>query len=395
MYNKKLRLQIVLKFVERCNINCTYCYVFNGENEDWKRHPPYMKANVVNQVIKFLQQGCAELDIDYIRIIFHGGEPLMYKKRPFDELCNGFKDALPSCGVCFSLQTNAMLVDNEWIELFHKHNIGVGISLDGPKEYHDIDRVDHRGYGTYDRVVKGLRLLQEAARNKLINHPGVLTVINPKIDAKKIYRHFVDELNIKSMDFLLPDITCDTIEREQKSSGWQIADFGTYICDIFNEWTKDDNPNIDVRVIDIILRFLLGTECNFANFGVHNNDNFVFGINSDGTLGADAVLTNTNAFNNIGNVFNTSLREFLYSDGMRRSNPYLDQSTLSPVCSNCHWVKLCNGGTHINRYSNKNGFANPSIFCDALQMIYERIAEYALNNGLSIEALRKRLEIKA
>ncbi|WP_333023442.1 radical SAM protein [Wolbachia endosymbiont of Pentidionis agamae] len=133
MYKKPLTLQIVLKLVERCNINCTYCYVFNGENDDWKYHSPYMKSDIVNQVIKFLMQGSNELNITHISIIFYGGEPLMYKKKAFDELCINLKDALFSCKLDFSVQTNAMLVNDEWIQLFQKHKVGVGVSLDGPK----------------------------------------------------------------------------------------------------------------------------------------------------------------------------------------------------------------------------------------------------------------------
>ncbi|WCR54297.1 MAG: Anaerobic sulfatase-maturating enzyme [Wolbachia endosymbiont of Ctenocephalides orientis wCori] len=141
-----IKLYIVFKLVERCNINCTYCYVFNGENDDWKSHPPYVKYEIVDKIIQFLVQGCKELNISNINTVFHGGEPLMYKKRAFDELCNNFNKALtPYTELDFALQTNAMLVSNEWIDLFHKHNIKIGVSLDGPKEYNDVNRLDHKG----------------------------------------------------------------------------------------------------------------------------------------------------------------------------------------------------------------------------------------------------------
>ncbi|WP_333023685.1 radical SAM protein [Wolbachia endosymbiont of Pentidionis agamae] len=297
----------MFKLVERCNINCTYCYIFNGENEDWKLHPSYVKHETSDKIIQFLAHGCKELNISDVKIVFHGGEPLMYKKKAFDELCSSFnKELAPYTNLDFSLQTNAMLINEEWIKLFHKHNIKIGVSLDGPKEYNDVNRLDHKGRGTYDRVIKGLQSLQKAAERKLIDYPGILTVINPKTDSKKIYRHFVDDLKIKSMDFLLPDITHDTIERDRLDGGWQIADFGKYICNIFDEWIKDDNPEISIRIIDTILQFLLNGSFVFSHFGNVIDNMFTMTINSDGSLGADAVLTNTNAFNNIGNVFDIS-----------------------------------------------------------------------------------------
>ena len=195
-------LQIVIKTVERCNINCSYCYVFNMQDDSYLRHPIYISKNTINEILYFLKQGCLDYSLEHIAFIFIGGEPLMQKKKCFDEMCALFQSELGAlAGVCFSIQTNGMLIDEEWIALFNKYSVGVGISLDGNKIQNDKHRVDHRNNGTYDRVVEKIKLMQ-----KLYSHEiSLLSVVNPQNEAVEVYKHFVNTLNIKTFDFLLPD----------------------------------------------------------------------------------------------------------------------------------------------------------------------------------------------
>ena len=96
----------------------------------------------------------------------------------------------------FKIQTNATLITDRWIDAFSKFNVVVGVSIDGPKEYNDIFRVDHRNKGSYDSVRQGIELLQRAAVDGRISNIGALCVIDPSRNARVIYRHFVDELKI-------------------------------------------------------------------------------------------------------------------------------------------------------------------------------------------------------
>ncbi|WCR54296.1 MAG: hypothetical protein PG981_001318 [Wolbachia endosymbiont of Ctenocephalides orientis wCori] len=69
------------------------------------------------------------------------------------------------------------------------------------------------------------------------------------------------------MDFLFPDITHDTIERDRQNGRWQISDFGKFFCNLCAEWIKDDNPEISVRFMDAILQFLLNNSFVFSHLG--------------------------------------------------------------------------------------------------------------------------------
>lgn len=127
-------LEIVLKTVERCNINCTYCYFFNGGDDTYKFHFPYITKATIEKTANFLEKAAIDFSLESIQIIFHGGEPLMQKKQHFEEMCSHFNKILgKKVRLSFSLQTNGMLINEEWIRLFAIYNVGIGVSIDGPR----------------------------------------------------------------------------------------------------------------------------------------------------------------------------------------------------------------------------------------------------------------------
>jgi len=351
-------LEVVLKTAERCNINCSYCYFFNKEDKSYKEHPPFLSENKVTKISNFLANGCEELSLQGISIIFHGGEPLLQKKSQFDAMCTQFRKTLePHVDLTFSVQTNAMLVDQEWIELFSKHKVGVGVSLDGPKDYNDLFRQDHLKRGTYDRVKKGITQLNIAVKHNLISTIGLISVINPNFDAKRIYRHFVDDLHCTRLNFLLPDYTHDSFHADS------VLNYGKYLCDLFHEWIKDDNPIIQIRFINsIINKFMSDPTLNPSSL-----ENTLIVISSNGNIVPDDTLRITKFWNNDEeiNIENVSLKEYLETSIFKIINQAKRQ--LPATCQSCCWKNICEGGSAIHRYSKEKKFNNASLFCDALQ----------------------------
>ena len=117
----------------------------------------------------------------------------------FDRLVSMAKEKLKD-RASLQMQTNGTLANDEWIEVLKRHNLRVGVSLDGPPEFHDLSRFDHAGRGSYSETVQGMRKLQE---NRVFS--GVLTVINPGQSGLETYRH-IRSLGVKNMNFLLPDV---------------------------------------------------------------------------------------------------------------------------------------------------------------------------------------------
>ncbi|MCH9644897.1 MAG: radical SAM protein [Gammaproteobacteria bacterium] len=377
------KLGVVLKTVERCNINCSYCYFFHGGDDSYQDHPIYISDAVIKNIGQFLHDACVSQGIAEISIGLHGGEPLMQKKHQLDAMCSYFYDKLsPVTKLSFTLQTNGMLIDSDWIELFCKHRIGVGISIDGPKEYHDKYRVDHLGRGTYDRVVEKLLYTSGHRDIKEMGGVGILGVINTNFDAAKIYRHFIDDLNQTHMDFLLPDITY------MHGKLANVEDYGKFLCDLFDEWAKDDDPNINVRYLNSTLHSFCGGFSSIYGTGPAMEDEIpLITISSNGDLSPvdELRVTNPKMFNGQANVVSTSLEEFLEKmpvfHQIKEAQQYLPND-----CQECCWQHVCTGGNIVHRYSD-SGFDNPSIYCDALKKFYAHVAGFLVSTGRSKEAV--------
>ena len=187
-------LDVVLKVAERCNLACPYCYYFYQENDLHKTSPTLIPESTIRDTVAFLRQGVQELNIEHLYVGFHGGEPLLLPKKRFDALCRMMREGLSDVtNLHLGLQTNGTRVDAEWIEFFSQHKVMVGVSLDGPPHIHNAARPDHKGRGSYDAAVRGLRLLQEAAGQKRIPQTGILCVVNPEHNGEEVIRHFVEE----------------------------------------------------------------------------------------------------------------------------------------------------------------------------------------------------------
>ncbi|MBL8511506.1 MAG: radical SAM protein, partial [Betaproteobacteria bacterium] len=243
-------LLTVLKVSERCNIACDYCYFFFAGDESYQQHPALVKQNTLEDLVLFFQKGIAEFNLSQIRIILHGGEPMLMGKERFDAMCSLFSERLAEqVTLLLSMQTNAMLVDEEWIALFDKHQVAIGVSLDGPREINDRHRIDKRGRGTYDRTVQGIRCLQAAIVDDRLSPIGLLCVVDPANSASELYQHFVHDLGFETMDFMLPDINYETAP--ENLSGYQ-----DFMLELFDAWLHDNNPKVNIRFFNKILNAL-------------------------------------------------------------------------------------------------------------------------------------------
>ncbi len=386
----KRTIEAVIKVTERCNINCTYCYVFNKGDESYKLHDPYMKQDTVLALAKFLGQGAKDLNFERIFIDLHGGEPLMMKKHRFVTMCETFQEHAPEgCSVAFTVQTNAMLVDDEWLDIFQQFNFAVGVSLDGPQVLNDRERVDHRGRGTYQRTRAGLEKLRTAHVEGRLRGLGILTVANAEYDAREIFAHFVDEVGVDHIDFLLPIESHDTFDTAQALK------YGQIFVDLYDEWVRRGDGAISIRTISNTIRFLQnGHGSATAARQARDGDHVIFTVSSSGDLGPDdslrTVATETFASQSI---HNSDVRSFLNS---KEQQEFLRaENTLPDECVDCAWNSVCRGGAAngrlVNRFNSRRGFNNPSIFCAGLKLYYSHVAADLLKRGMSFERLKNSL----
>jgi len=363
--------------------------MYHSGDDTWKNRPKYISKDVIRQVALFLKQGIEDLGLDVLTIELHGGEPLMLKKADFNWMCHYFRQELGQIvELDIIIQTNAILLDNGWIEIFCQHRIDVGVSVDGPKIIHDKHRLDKRGRGTYDRVVEKLKLLRENAEYKKISTVGILGVINPEHSAQEIYYHFTRELGVTHFDLLLPHYNYKNPPPFKKG---QLAKF---LCELFDAWTGDDNPKINIRFFASLLRMLRGlNSCVYGLGTLREDSNHLVSIASNGDLSpTDELRATDNRISFFGDtVFNKTLKSFLENPVFTELRSAL--SELPKQCKSCCWQNICHGGFIVHRYSQETGFHNPSIYCEDLKEIYAHIVGYAVNNGYPLDRIMNNLDV--
>jgi uncharacterized protein len=387
MQNRPLQhLNIVFKISERCNLKCDYCYFFFGGDESWKSHPPVVPEPVIENLGAFAARAARDYGFETIVLIFHGGEPLLMSRSRFARMCEALRRYENGFRFDFGLQTNGVLVDAQWIDLFERHRVSVGISLDGPAAINDLHRLDLIGRGSYDKTVAGLRRLQDAAANGRIPEPGLLSVINPVADGGAVYRHFAHDLGVNRMSFLTPDYTWDSVVDPAVIRGVE-----RFLVSSLRAWLADKNPNIRIRLFSELLSAIIDPHAMELVQTYRDDYRNIISVSSNGDLGPEDTLRILDTrFSNMGlNVANNDLRELIDADAWREQ---AEAATVKPEgCQDCGWWKICKAGRPVNRYSKSRGFGNHSLYCSGLKDMYAQIGAFLVRNGMPLSEISLRL----
>lgn len=347
---------IVIKIASRCNINCSYCYMYNAGDLSYLKQPKFISDEIMELFVNKIILYCNRNNLKHFDFILHGGEPLLIKKEDFIKIVEKLLK-LRDNGIDthISVQTNGILVDKEWCEIFERYDITVGVSLDGPKEINDKYRIDKKGNGTYDRVSKGIEILKRYYKGRF----GILSVTNAEINPQEMFDHF-SEANL-STDFLIMESNHDVYKPG--------IDMGEWLIEIFNLWyNSKSNNDINIRLFEVICRSILGDDYGTDSMGTSENSILVLETNG-GLEAVDVLKTCGDGFtknnlnirtHDIEDVFSDTLVDVYYNSG----------KYLARKCLACPVSEICGGGYLPQRYSSKNGFNNPSVYCnDFLKII--------------------------
>lgn len=365
---------LVLKVASRCNLNCSYCYMYNLGDTTYKKQPKVMRVDVVDQILQQVKVYTTTNNIEKFQFVFHGGEPLLVGIDWYKNFVSKCKLFIPDLEVEFLLQTNGVLYNDDWAVELSKLNIHVGFSWDGPKQFHDKFRVYHNGEGSYDDVIKGMMIYK-----KHFGHLAGLSVINAEFSPEDYYQNIKD-LGITNSSLLFPLLHHD-MKPEYDKFNYHVDErtYGNWLSRLFDTWWFDSTPkkpNIQlfIEFIGLILGYPLTSEA----FG--NEENDVLIIETDGGIESSSSLKSIeNALTKEGNnILKTSIEEALNAPLIKLF--IASHKVLPDKCQNCDLKEICGGGRINQRYSNENGFNNPSVYCNDFKTIICHIQNRLLEN---------------
>ena len=357
----------IFKIASRCNINCSYCFVYNKADQKWKDQPSLMAPETAKAAATNIRRHCEAFKKSDAEIIFHGGEPLLGGVRHLEKLVREVRSAFAESDihVRLGMQTNGLLLSPDIIRFLAKESIQIGISIDGPPHLNDKWRVDHRGEGTGARLHARLIDLVTSEFKHILS--GFLIVVDLDSDPSEIL-DYVAQFSPRGIDFLLPYDNHDIYPRGKIS--FSDHSYGRWLTRAFDYW-YERYPEIRLKEFDGILRMLFGGSSGVESIGLGAVDLIVVETNGD-IEAVDSLKAAFNGATSLGlNIFKNEFVEAAKNIAVRQR--HLGAEALCGACQDCSIVTICGGGYLPNRYSATKGFNNPSVYCHDLAHLISHI----------------------
>ncbi|MDP9796002.1 uncharacterized protein J2S43_004514 [Catenuloplanes nepalensis] len=352
----------VLKVANRCNIDCDYCYVFNGPDQSWRTLPARMSIDVATAAARRIAEHMAAHRLDAVDVVLHGGEPLLAGPRHLGAVLRALSDGIGPAAR-FALQTNAVLVDTAWLDLFDHFDVRVGVSLDGPPAANDRHRVSHRGRSTAASAVRGVQRLQDRPGRLA----GLLAVVDPRNDPAEVYGYLAS-FEPPTIDFHLPHATHDDPPSRTRPDQ---PEYGRWLADVYDQWVRADAYTHEIRMFEDVVALSLGARGSVETLGLAPSGVIV--VESDGSIeDVDTLKASADGVTALGlSVFTHGFDDAARHPAIRRREA--GAAELAAECRRCPLLEVCGGGYLPHRHSVAHGYRNPSVYCADLTFLIRHI----------------------
>jgi uncharacterized protein len=351
---------VVVQPTPFCNINCSYCYLPQRDVTT------VMEQSTIAALFKKIF--ATSWTRAGLTVIWHAGEPLVVPVSFYETAFAAIEALRPTAlQIRHSIQTNGMLLTPQWCDLFKKWNVGVGVSIDGPKHLHDAHRVTRTGRGTFDKTLAGIRLLQQE------NVPfHVISVLSREgLNAPQEMLDFYLAENIDNICFNVEESEGDHVSGLFAGDDAQDA-FKRFLRE-FWQLSRRSGKIRFIREVDGMLPRVFRPE----QSGMRNSQVEPFGmINVDchgnvSSFSPELLGLKNAAYENfiVGNINAQSLEDMLDSESMKVLSR--DIAAGVQACrDDCEYFSVCGGGAPVNKLAENGSFKSTrTAFCGLTQMV--------------------------
>ena len=360
-----------------CNLRCKYCYYFE-KNQLYQQDKNHVITDALLE--KFIKDYIESQISPEVLFTWHGGETLMrpiafYEKALELQKFYGRGRHIENC-----IQTNGTLITEEWCKFFKKNAFLVGVSIDGPQEFHDEYRKTAGGGPSFQKVMKGIRLL-----NKHGVEWNALAVVNDfNVDYPLDFYHFFKEIGCHYIQFT--PIVERIVTRSDgltlapgMTEGGEITDFsvtpeqwGDFLCTIFDEWVRNDVGNYYVQLFDATLANWVGVTPGICSMSENCGHAGVMEYNGD-VYSCDHFVYPEYK---LGNLKEKTLYEMMNSAKQMEFAKNKKQR-LPQQCKECKFLFACHGECPKNRFlRDRYGIPGLNYLCKGYYKFFEHVAPY-------------------
>ena len=361
-----------------CNLACKYCYYLEKTNLYKENTSKFVMSDSLLE--KFIEEYINSQTMPQVLFTWHGGETLMRPLSFYQKVVELQKKYANGRTIDNCIQTNGTLLNDEWCEFFHDNHWLVGISIDGPQEFHDEYRKNKQGKPSFMKVMQGIHLL-----NKHQVEWNAMAVVNDyNADYPLEFYHFFKELRCHYIQFtpiverIHPHADgrhlAHVLQNEEKLADFSVSpeQWGNFLCTIFDEWVKNDVGEYFIQIFDATLANWMGAQpgvCTMAptcghagvmefNGDVYSCDHFVFPEFK------------------LGNIYEKSLIEMMYSEKQIQFGQQKKDS-LPNKCKECKYLFACNGECPKNRFlTTEDGEPGLNYLCKGYYQFFDHVTPY-------------------
>jgi uncharacterized protein len=368
-----------------CNLNCEYCFYL----EKKAIYGPDKQYRMSDEVLAaFIKGYITSQPTPVVEFVWQGGEPTLLGIDFFKQVVELQKPFTRQKTITNSLQTNGTLLTEEWCQFLKKHGFIVGISLDGPREIHDRYRCDRWGKGSFNAVMRGLKLLQKygveynvmaSVARETARHPlEVYRFFKEQgvefIQFTPVVERLADAVSLQHGLRLAGPASLEGGEQQIELTSWSVVpeEYGDFLIEIYEEWVRQDVDKVFVMNFEWALHAWIGNPSPVCIHAKHCGRSLVMEHNGDVYACDHFVYPEYR----LGNILTESL------PGMTKKSPQsgfgtVKESALPKMCLECNALAACQGGCPKHRfakaYYNESGL---QYLCPGYKKFFLHIRKY-------------------